>query len=118
MATARKIDDEFEARRCLQAAKRAGQSAGEWARAHGIDGRSLHAWKINVERGRPRATPGADPAAGTLAENGYMLAGGASLTVRLDRVAQRRIHWQAAANTPTLGDRSATPGCAASGFVS
>lgn len=27
------------------------QSAGEWARAHGIDGRSLHAWKINIERG-------------------------------------------------------------------
>jgi len=52
MAAGRKIDDEFEARRCLLAAKRAGKKAGEWARSHGIDGRSLHAWKINFEQGR------------------------------------------------------------------
>ena len=25
-------------------------SAGAWARAHGIDGRSLHAWKTNLAR--------------------------------------------------------------------
>ncbi len=25
-------------------------SAGEWARAHGIDGRSLHAWAVNLGR--------------------------------------------------------------------
>lgn len=56
MATAaRKIKDELEARQCLLAAKRAGQRPGEWARAHGIDGRSLHAWKVNFERGRTRA---------------------------------------------------------------
>ena len=46
MASARKIEDETEARRCLRAAKLAGYSAGEWARAHGIDGRSLNSWKV------------------------------------------------------------------------
>lgn len=55
MAAGRKINDEAEARRCVLAAKRAGQSAGEWARAHGIDGRSLHAWKMNFERGQASA---------------------------------------------------------------
>ncbi len=25
-------------------------SAGEWARAHGVDGRSLHAWQMNLAR--------------------------------------------------------------------
>ena len=57
MASARKIDDETEARRCLRAAKLAGGSAGEWARAHGIDGRSLNAWRMNLAgRGAPRTT--------------------------------------------------------------
>ena len=37
MASARKIEDETEARRCLRAARLAGLSAGEWARARGID---------------------------------------------------------------------------------
>ena len=50
MAAGRKIESESEARRCIQAAKRRGQSAGEWARAHGIDGRSLRAWKMNLGR--------------------------------------------------------------------
>jgi hypothetical protein len=27
-------------------------SAGEWARLRGIDGRSLHAWQMNLARGR------------------------------------------------------------------
>ena len=51
MAHGRKVHDEVEARRCLLAAKRADRSAGEWARAHGIDGRSPHAWLVNLERG-------------------------------------------------------------------
>ena len=55
MAAGRKIDDELEARRCLLAATRAAQTPGEWARGHGIDGRSLHAWKINFEKGRSSA---------------------------------------------------------------
>lgn len=46
----RKIEDEREARRCVKAAKAAGLSAGEWAREHGIDGRSLNAWRINLAR--------------------------------------------------------------------
>lgn len=56
MAAGKKIEDESEARRCLQAARREGLSSGEWGRAHGIDGRSLHAWKVNLERGGARAS--------------------------------------------------------------
>jgi transposase-like protein len=48
----RKIEDERDARACLKAAKAAGLSAGQWAREHGVDGRSLNAWRINLaERG-------------------------------------------------------------------
>jgi hypothetical protein len=50
LAVGRKIEDEREALRCLRAAERAGLSMGEWGRAHGIDGRSLRAWKINIGR--------------------------------------------------------------------
>jgi hypothetical protein len=50
VAVGRKIEGELEARRCLLTASREGLSAGEWARAHGIDGRSLHAWQMNLER--------------------------------------------------------------------
>ena len=50
MASGRKIEDQSEARRCLRAAKLAGSSAGEWARAHGIDGRSLNVWGVNLAR--------------------------------------------------------------------
>lgn len=50
MAIGRKIEDEHEAVRCLRAAERQGQSPGDWARAHGIDGRSLHAWQMNLAR--------------------------------------------------------------------
>jgi hypothetical protein len=46
----RKIEDEREAVRCLRAAERGGLSAGDWARAHGVDGRSLHAWQMNLAR--------------------------------------------------------------------
>ena len=50
MAAGRKISDETEARRCLAAAKREGLSPGAWARARGIDGRSLRAWSLNLGR--------------------------------------------------------------------
>lgn len=50
MSVGRKIKDERDAVRCLRAAERKGMSAGAWARAHGIDGRSLHAWKTNIAR--------------------------------------------------------------------
>jgi hypothetical protein len=50
-----KITTEDEARRCLRAAKAAGQTPGEWARAHGIDGRSLNMFRVNLDR-RSRST--------------------------------------------------------------
>ena len=50
MSMGRKIEDEREAVRCLRAAERRGLSAGDWARAHGVDGRSLHAWEMNLSR--------------------------------------------------------------------
>ncbi len=45
---------------------------------------------------------GATVAAGTVAANGYKLLPGASIVVRLDRVAQRYLHIDALANTPVL----------------
>jgi hypothetical protein len=51
----RRIFDEQDARRCLAAAKAARGGAADWARAHGIDGRSLNAWRVNLSRrGVPR----------------------------------------------------------------
>ncbi len=47
----RKIEDERDARACLKAARAAGMSAGEWAREHGIDGRSLNCWRVNLSNG-------------------------------------------------------------------
>jgi transposase-like protein len=46
----RKIFNEQDARRCLAAAKGARGSGADWARAHGIDGRSLNAWRVNLSR--------------------------------------------------------------------
>jgi hypothetical protein len=46
----RRIESAREARRCLRAAEAAGQTAGEWARERGIDGRSLNAWRVNLAR--------------------------------------------------------------------
>jgi hypothetical protein len=55
----RKIESERDARACLRAAKAAGLSAGEWAREHGVDGRSLDAWRLflgeRVARSKRRA---------------------------------------------------------------
>ena len=55
----RKIVDERDARACLKAAKAAGLSAGQWAREHGFDGRSLHAWRMNLSRGQGGKGPAA-----------------------------------------------------------
>jgi hypothetical protein len=49
----RKISDEAEAPRFVAAARHRGQSAGEWARGRGIDGRSLQAWKMTFDRKGP-----------------------------------------------------------------
>lgn len=66
----RKITNEHEARRFLAAARVAGADLGQWARANGIDGRSLNAWRINLARrgtrsAQRRPTPSKLPAAST-----------------------------------------------------
>lgn len=62
MTQQRKITDELDARRCLAAARGAGEDAGRWARAHGVDGRSLNAWRMNLaRRGTGREKPVARP---------------------------------------------------------
>lgn len=45
---------EAEARRALAVIARSGTSIREWARAHRIDGRSLHAWDLVLSRKVPR----------------------------------------------------------------
>jgi transposase-like protein len=54
----RRIFNEQDARRCLAAVRSSRGALAEWARAHGVDGRSLNAWRVNLaSRGaaRPRA---------------------------------------------------------------
>ena len=51
----RKIVDARDARSCVKAARTAGLSFGAWARRHGVDGRSLHAWSVNL--GLPPSAP-------------------------------------------------------------
>lgn len=46
----RRIFSEKDARRCLAAATAAGSGLAVWARRQGIDGRSLNAWRVNLER--------------------------------------------------------------------
>jgi hypothetical protein len=47
----RKIRDATDARRCLDAAEASGLHRVEWARRHGVNARSLNAWRVNLERG-------------------------------------------------------------------
>jgi len=56
MAKVRRVDDELEARRCLLAVEACGQPLGVWARANGIDGRSLNAWRVNLARRESRVS--------------------------------------------------------------
>jgi transposase-like protein len=53
----RKIVDETDAQACLEAAERSGLPRTEWARAHGVDARSLNAWRMNLERRGHRSPP-------------------------------------------------------------
>ena len=46
----RKIRDEADARRCLRGVAVAGGDAVGWSRAHGVDARSLRAWRMNLDR--------------------------------------------------------------------
>jgi hypothetical protein len=54
----RKVFNEQDARRCLAAVKSSRVDLGTWARAHGVDGRSLNLWRANLERrGSVRVRP-------------------------------------------------------------
>ena len=55
----RRVFNEQDARRCLAAAKSSRDGLAAWARAHGVDGRSLNAWRVNLGRrgARPRIAP-------------------------------------------------------------
>lgn len=53
----RKIESAEDARLCLDAAKESGLPRAEWARAHGVDARSLNAWRLNLERADAAAAP-------------------------------------------------------------
>ncbi len=46
--TRRKIRDAEDARTCLDRASRSGLGRAAWARAHGVDARSLNAWRLNL----------------------------------------------------------------------
>jgi hypothetical protein len=47
----RKIRNEIEARACIAKVGESGLTPAKWARSMGIDGRSLHAWTVNLARG-------------------------------------------------------------------
>lgn len=46
----RRIADEHDARSCLEAVASSGLTRRDWAHAHGVDARSLNAWRVNLER--------------------------------------------------------------------
>lgn len=48
--TRRKIRDAEDARRCLDQASRSSLGRAAWARAQGVDARSLNAWRLNLAR--------------------------------------------------------------------
>ena len=45
---ARKIRDRQDALACLEALDASGMTLTPWARAHGVDARSLHCWRLNL----------------------------------------------------------------------
>jgi hypothetical protein len=46
----RGVRDEADARACLAAMARSGMTLKAWANANGVDGRSLQAWVMTLER--------------------------------------------------------------------
>ena len=46
----RKIRDEVDAKVCLAAVRAAGVDRVAWAHEHGVDARSLNAWRVALER--------------------------------------------------------------------
>ncbi len=57
----RKVFNEQDARRCLTAVKASGHELGAWAREHGVDGRSLNVWRVNLQRRGVRRVRAAAP---------------------------------------------------------
>ena len=53
----RKVRDESEARRLLEAGARSGLERAAWARQHGIDARSLNAWRLVIAKKDGQARP-------------------------------------------------------------
>lgn len=49
----RKIRDSADAHTCLAAAAASGQLPRVWARAHGVDGRSLYWWRLRLAAEQP-----------------------------------------------------------------
>ena len=51
MSKLRKVRDAEEASKLLAAANQSGVGRAEWARANGVNPRSLNAWRVNLSRG-------------------------------------------------------------------
>lgn len=60
MSTLRKIVDEKDARACLAAVARSGETLQAWTKRFRVDGRSLHSWQRNLSR-RAASAPGNEP---------------------------------------------------------
>lgn len=56
MSGLRKIVDERDARACLSALSRSGETLRGWARRNRVDGRSLRAWQLNLSRASSRGS--------------------------------------------------------------
>ena len=50
----RKVRNDEDARNCLKAVEASRLPRAVWARRNGVDARSLNAWRVNLERDRPR----------------------------------------------------------------
>jgi transposase-like protein len=57
MRVARKVRDAEEAAALLDAVEASGMTRAAWARRHGIDARSLNAWRLNLGRQEPATQP-------------------------------------------------------------
>lgn len=57
----RKIRDEADARACLAAVRAAGGDRIAWAHAHGVDARSLNAWRVALDRRAAKRRAAAAP---------------------------------------------------------
>ena len=57
----RKVINEQDARRCLAAVNTSGGRLAAWTQAHGVDGRSLNLWRLNLERRGTARAPGMTP---------------------------------------------------------